>query len=198
MAKMTFKRTPPESGIVEAVLKRSVIMDVVHLLPTHRSKRWRKRDPQLINRVFVHHSGALGSEGFKGMRGSARYSVSDTPKKKGWAGFAYTYWLADLADLMPNGKLVIYRGNPDEARTYHTGGKANTRGTAFCFQGNRTRISPSEEQLIMGVDLVAHLRKRHTLASPDPFCPHSGSKPYGGTGKQTCPGSYIEQWIDAL
>jgi hypothetical protein len=190
---MTWKRQPPDRAKYEADLgSRVALLDVSHLLPTHETKRWSARDTSKIIRCYVHHSGADGADGYAGMAGSARYSSTATKDKPAWAGFAYTYWHADVPDLLPDGRLVVYRGNPDHLRTFHTGGPANRHGVAQCFQGDRSKKPPSPEQVECFDALSGWLRERHALADADPFCPHSGSKRYGGSGKSTCPGPFIE------
>ena len=191
--------TLPETAIFETELTDTVaIYDVSHLLPVHDRKTYKTRDAGGICRAYVHHSGALGADGFKGVAGSARYST----QHKGWAGLAYHLWLADTPDVDDKGRSVIYRGNADQVRCYHTGGKANTHGLGVCVQGNRTTIPPSTEQLVMLDALLPWLISRFDLElgnGPDRgLSYHSESALWGGSGKRTCPGPHLESYVDAV
>ncbi len=199
---MKFLRTPPKYAVVEAVLGRVVIYDVAHLLPKHKVKKWRTRRGDIV-RCYVHHSGRDGAEGFDGFRNSASYSTRKKRRRngtmmEGWAGTPYTFWIPDLPDLDPEGRIIVYRGNPDEMRTYHTGGRANTHGVSWCFQGNRTKKGPSPEQVEAWKAFVPYATRRYGLRLEEswaPFCPHSASRKWGGSGKKACPGPFIERLV---
>lgn len=201
------RKAPPMGAVFEAQLAAGVALyDVAGLLPVHRTKRYRTRAVEDIWRCYIHHSGAAGpdgapdaTDGFGGMLGSARYVVEDDDHH--WPGFAYTYWLSADPDVDDVGNLCAYRGSPDELRTYHTGGDANTHGIAVCFQGDRTRTPPTAEQLAMADALLPWLVDRHELALDDDtegLSTHSRSRRFGGTGKPSCPGPYLEAYVEAL
>lgn len=188
---------PNEAEFEARVAGGVVLYDVVKALPRHKVKRYRDRD-EPIERVFTHHSGALGRAGFEGMAASARYVVSPKRpwKKNGdWPGFAYTYWLAYKADTDRQGNLVIYRGNHDETRSNHTGG-TNDNSIAVVWQGNTTKKPPSSDQIEMAEAFYPWLVERHKATLVQPALSfHAEAGKYGGRSKRTCPGSHLEMWL---
>lgn len=177
-----------------------VLVDVSDTLPRHATKRWGRRPLQGIRRLYVHHSGALGRPGLEGMRASAQYEIDhrdgDKPEP-GWPGFAYHFWLPHAEDRDAEGRLVVYRGNPDAARTYHTGGPCNVHGIGLCLQGNLTSTGPSVAQATALGALLPWLLARHQLQLPDGLSWHSDSARFGGTGKPSCPGPAVVAWLRA-
>ena len=86
---------PPTDAVHEAALgvaadgREVALYDVVELLPTHPTKRYRRRRSPIVEQ-YLHHSGRLiAGDPFRHMVISARYSVrhDDMP------GFAYTTWV---------------------------------------------------------------------------------------------------------
>jgi hypothetical protein len=177
-----------------------VLQDVTDALPRHPTKRWARRPLAGIRRLYVHHSGALGREGYEGMAASARYEIrhrdGDKPEP-GWPGFAYHFWLPHDGTRDGAGRLVVYRGNPDAARVYHTGGRCNVHGIGVCLQGNLTRTGPSPSQVELLEALLPWLLERYRLTLPDGLSWHSDSKRFGGTGKPACPGPAVVRWLEA-
>ncbi|MEO0326790.1 MAG: peptidoglycan recognition family protein [Myxococcota bacterium] len=194
------KSDVPKGASFEGELALGIALwDVSHLLPT-RGKGYPRR-PGTIDLFATHHSGRLGSPGFAGMHASARYSTSVVRdketgkiKKSGWPGFAYTFWLPFHDARDAEGRRVVYRGNPDDRRTYHTGGKANDRGVACVWQGNLTNVAPSKHQVECAEALYPWAGIRYGLTRED-FIGHSESKPFGGTGKKACPGPNVLEWL---
>lgn len=180
-----------------------VLLDVVDELPVHRRKRWKARPVDGIERLYVHHSGRLGRDGLDGFKASAAYSSRDKqPRRKGgkvragWPGTAYQVWLP-YNPVLTDGALTAFRGNPDDRRTYHTGGEANTHGWSICLQGNTSvdGISDSQVELLEG--LLPWALERFGLELPDGLSWHSDSKRFGGSGKASCPGSAAVAWLTA-
>lgn len=226
----------PEGAIFEADLGADqfgcawALYDVSHLLPVNPKGGYPTRvegigtkpkyskdkaltaDDVKIVRVYNHHSGAKGSDGFAGLKASVGYSIRDKKKKrklksgprkgesveyteKGWPGGPYTFWLCVKADRDAEGRKVIYRGNPDELRTYHTGSQANDHGLGLAWQGNLTTVKPSKDQLGGASVLFPHLHAKHDLAQHKPFSFHSESEEFGGSGKPSCPGPHVEKFV---
>lgn len=177
-----------------------VLLDVTAELPRHPTKRWARRSLQGIRRVYVHHSGALGRPGLAGMQASARYEIEhrdgDKPEP-GWPGFAYHFWMPFEPMVDEGGSLVMYRGNPDAVRTYHTGGPCNVHGLGLCLQGDLTRQGPSASQQTLLTAFLPWVLAQHRLSLPDGLSWHSESGRFGGTGKPSCPGAPTVAWLSA-
>jgi hypothetical protein len=181
--------TLPKGAELEARIAGGVhLWDVSHLLP--RAKRT-KRDEGGIDRLFVHHSGALGRAGFDGALASARYVVS----KRGFPGPAYAYWVPAEDYRDDEGALVVLRLNADSERSWHTGGKANDRGVAVALQGSTTArpMTHSHEECLEA--LIPWCAARYSLPMPKGLSWHSRAKADGGRSKATCPGKGAEAWL---
>ncbi|MEM1415952.1 MAG: peptidoglycan recognition family protein [Myxococcota bacterium] len=197
-------RVVPKGAHIEAELAPDIVLvNVVGQLPTARGGYPLRPIPvELIDLLASHHSGALGKPGFIGMLRSAQYSTSWKLRRgkrmRPWPGFAYTFWtpfhdvrLGQLGD----GPRVMYRGNEDERRTYHTGGVANDRGVANCFQGNLSKTPMSRHQIECAEAFYPWAMKRYPQLTPERLVGHSESKPFGGTGKKACPGPHVLEWV---
>jgi hypothetical protein len=178
----------PDGALLEAVLDGVVIYDVSHCLPQHATKRYIKRNPEDISVVFHHHSGALGRAGYEGLAASARYVVNHND----WPGCSYTFWLPFVPERDSHGNIVIYRGQPDTARSFHTGGDANRVGIAVCWQGNLSTQVPSAEQYQAAEALELYVRERY---GPLAVSTHAESKLWGGSGRASCPGPNVTRWL---
>ena len=179
--------TIPDGALYEADLGSNVALyDVSFLLPVHRAKKYRARHVGAVVEQFVHHSGRLGRPGFAGMYNSARYVVN----QRGWPGIAYHTWISREPVYDEAGHSVIFRGQPDTARTHHAGKGPNDRAIAHCLQGNTSRLPPSDFQLYCLGALIAWYRERdvfgiygHCEAGAD------------GHSKATCPGSHAMAFL---
>lgn len=166
------------------------LWDASAALPRHRDwKGWPARR-HAIERVYTHHSGALGRPGYLGLKHSAQYSA------RRWPTTPYHYWIPYEAAYDPQGNLVCYRANPDTARSYHTGGPANSHGVAVCWQGDLTHKVPSDSQYEVAEALYPWLVERLGLTRPDQLSYHAESAQYGGSGKPTCPGPAVTRWVE--
>lgn len=181
----------PADGKLEARLGPNVLLvDVVDQLPRARPYPMRKSE---IDRLIVHHSGALGRDGYAGIEASARYAI--TPKKpdgtggRGFPGFSYTFWAPFNAPR--SGPLVLYRGNYDNVRSNHTT-KFNNRGVAIVLQGNLTKRAPSTAQIAILEAFLPWAIARYELSLPDELVWHSlvGKK-------RACPGGPTVAWLEA-
>jgi hypothetical protein len=190
-------RRPPKGAILEAVLnERVVIYDVSHLLPTNPRKRIELRNPHKIVRFFLHKSGIPGRAGFAGLLASVKYLVRrKVLGGRNFPGAAYTWWLPRRPDRDQHGRLVIYRCNRDEVRSWHTGGDANDTGVAAVVQGNPSRFKLTWQQKLMLAALLPYVQQRYALSTVQPVSTHSRSKIFGGTGKRVCPGKHAEKWL---
>lgn len=169
------------------------LYDVSHLLPRHKTKRYEMRTAPTLPVAFVHHSGALGRAGLDGVIASARYAIrepSEGRRKTVFPGLAYHYWVPYRAVHDEDGRLVVYLGNHETLRSWHTGGEAND-GIGVCLQGNLTvrKISASQVECLEA--LLPWLGVGTTRA----LSWHSESGSYGGSGKPSCPGRSAEAWL---
>lgn len=182
----------------EQIADGLALYDASAIMPRRERKR-RRRDPAKVRLLFVHHSGALGRAGVDGAWASANYMVNRRKRKNGTLlkapGPGYTFW-APYEDLYDDRqRLVVLRLNPDDERSYHTGRRANDIGDGLCLQGNTTArpLSHSHEEILEG--FIPWWAKRKGASFPDCLSMHSESKPYGGSGKRTCPGKSAEAWL---
>lgn len=180
----------PRDAKLESSLSNTVALyDVSHLLK--RKVKEEKRDVSKIVRVYHHHSGADGRAGFDGLSASARYVVDS----RGFPGPAYTYWLAFEPDTDPAGRMVVYRCNADDIRSWHTGAKANAHGIAIAWQGNLGARKPSAAQREMAEALMAYVTARHGLTMPLGVSYHAEADKFGGRAKASCPGPHVTAWV---
>ena len=182
--------------IFEAELAGGVhLWDASHLMPRYEPKR-KQRQEIGIDRLFFHHSGALGRAGLAGALASARYVV----RKRRFPGPAYTFWLPaeDLRDK--SGALCVLRLNDDAERSWHTGSakgevSANVRGVAACFQGNTTSKPLTRSHMECAEALIPWCVNRYGLTLPDGLSFHAEASTSGGRDKKACPGKHGEAWV---
>ncbi len=185
--------TIPDGAIFEADLGDGVALyDVSHLLPKNPRKRQRKRDVAGIVRVYVHKSGGIGKPGYEGLLGSTRYVV----QRRGFPCSAYTFWASRVPDVDAEGRLVLYRANLDDTRSWHTGRQCNDHGVALSLQGNPSKHPLTAKQKRLAAAGLAYCTARYSLSDDTPIGTHSDSKRFGsGKSKKTCPGIRAEQWL---
>lgn len=187
----------PKEAKLEKVLPGGVaIYDVSHLLPEPANPRYDVRPNGIdIIRVFFHHSGAYGNDGFRGALGSVRYVI----QQRNFGAPPYHFWLSYKPDVDENGNIVIYRLGKDEKRCWHTGARANDNGVGVAWQGNLSpggTGKPSDEQYKMAEALTGWLIGRYNLELPDGLSFHSEAKKWGARkNKRSCPGPYVEKWV---
>jgi len=178
--------------IFEAELAGGVhLWDASHLMPRYEPKR-KQRQEIGIDRLFFHHSGALGRAGLAGALASARYVV----RKRRFPGPAYTFWLPaeDLRDK--SGALCVLRLNDDAERSWHTGGDANDRGVAAVFQGNTTSKPLTHSHVECAEALIPWCVNRYSLTLPEGVSWHSRATIDGAPrNKKACPGKHAEAWL---
>lgn len=190
--------TLPDDAVFEAQVAGGVALwDVTDVLPRHKTKRYGvRREP--VRRLFTHHSGALGRNGYEGMAASARFVTrAKLLGGRGWAGFAYTFWFARVPDLDARGNLVIYRGNRDETVSNHTGG-TNHNSASVVWQGNSSKLAPSDAQIEMAEAFYPWWLERHRQTlGVEPLSFHGEAGKHGGRSKRSCPGMYVEGFLTA-
>lgn len=174
--------------IFEAQLAGGIALyDVSDVLPRHKAKNYRNRPVADIVRQYHHHSGALGLPGLPGAAGAARYRI----RKSGWPGHPYHFWLSYQADRDEQGRIVVYRCQPDAVLCYHTGG-LNGGGLGICWQGNLTKRPPSSDQIEAAEALIPWLIERYPGIG---ISWHSEAARWGGRSKPACPGPFVEDWL---
>lgn len=187
----------PKKAILEAVLPGNIaIYDVSHLLPKPRVWRFNKRPRGTkIQRLFFHHSGRYGKDGYKGAYNSIKYTI----RERDFGARAYHFWLSYKPDKDNVGNIVIYRLAPDAERAWHTGQKANDNGLGIAFQGNLSPGNtgkPSSDQIKMAEALVNWNIERHNITLPNGLSFHSEAKKWGAKkNKASCPGPYVVKWV---
>lgn len=196
------------------------LADVTDLLPRHATRRWSKRTKP-VSRVYFHKSGKLGAAGLQGAINSARYCVTKReyprdPKNPGWAGMPYTFWIPfrplSLVDLrletnrswetrsagLHSMSTVVFRCQPDDLVSWHTGGNANQIGVGVCFQGNSTVDGLSENQIEIAEAIIPWLFERYGIGLPEGLSWHSDKSEYGPPKtKPVCPGAAAVAWLEA-
>lgn len=190
--------------IYEAQLNEHVVLyDATGALFTHERKRWSQRDVRGIQQVYLHASGAMGRDGFAGLLAhSHTMSKYAGSKRDGWPGSPYTFWIPKKPERDDLGRRIVYRCNPDEARTYHTGGRANHTGLSVAFQGQihpdlpKYSGPPSKDQFVCSRALLDSLKDTHLgLRGKSWALGHCESGPHGGNPKSTCPGPHVMDWL---
>lgn len=166
---------------------RVALWDATDILPSGKS-RYPKRPEGDIRVCFFHHSGATGKDGYDGLLASTRYVV----RKRGWSGCPYTFWVPRVPDVDESGRMIVYRCNRYDARSWHTGRNANGIGIAVCFQGNLSKTPPTEEQFEMAAALVQIIKEDFPGIE---WSFHSEADWYGGRRKKACPGPFVESWV---
>jgi hypothetical protein len=172
-----------------------VVQDISSLLPRHKTKRYGKRR-SVIERIYIHHSGRLGSDGVDGPINSTRYIISR--RKDPFAGAPYHFWIPYnmICAEDEDRSYIIYRLQQDEVRSWHTGGKANSHGIGVALQGNTSTNGLSDFQEECLEALVPWLLDRFGLHLPDGLSYHAEADKYGGKRKSACPGVEATEWIN--
>ena len=159
------------------------LWDATGILPQGSGKYRARRKP--IDRLIIHHSGALGSPGINGIISSAMYVVAH----RGWPGFAYTFWVPYHRVRDDKKRIIVYRGNEDVTRSFHTSG-SNERGVAVCLQGNLTNRGPTRAQVEVLEALIPWAFDHYGFDSPECLTWHSEIG-----RKKSCPGAPTVKWL---
>jgi hypothetical protein len=171
-----------------------------------RKGKFGTRDPDAIDTIIAHKSGANGPAGFAGLEASVRFVVYH----RGWEGAAYTFWVPRTCERDDAGRLVVYRAQSDEVQSWHTGHGMNQTGVGIGFQGNydgewdllasgmpKIDRMPTQDQIFAApllVDWVHENYPKTTLGKRE-----DGSWGLTGHwehGKRVCPGDYWRAWIE--
>lgn len=216
----------PESPFIEAVIDDPdggpgiVIIDVSAEIANYaegktiaakrdgkkRKRKFSRRDPDKIDTLIIHKSGGNGPPGFRGALATTGYVVYH----RGWHGAAYTFWASRELDRDPEGRLVIYRLQPDTVRSWHTGGRMNNVGIALGIQGNydgqwdllssglpRIEREPTEDQwyaLPLFCDWVERTYPFIVFEQEDED-DDFGLTGHWEHGKPVCPGDALRVWV---
>lgn len=188
----------PTKARLEAVVAPGVALyDVSALLPKGRHRRATRRPAgQRIDAAFIHHSGALGMPGFEGLRRAVLFMT----QQRDFPESGYHGWIPRDPVRDPEGRLVLLRALPDESRGWHTGAKANDRGTGWSLQGNTSKLALSPSQVEVLEALIPWLAEHHgwTWADIRSWLGwHSAAARWGGRPKPACPGRDAERWLRA-
>ena len=189
------KLLPDEARFDELIAPGLALYDVSHLLPRGKHRRATKRPKgQRIDAAFVHHSGALGMGGFEGLRRSVDFMV----RQRDFPESGYHGWIPRDPVRDAEARLVLFRALHDSARGWHTGGKANDRGTGWSLQGNTSKLplSPSQVEILEG--LIPWLCEHYgwTWADIRSWLGwHSIGARWGGRPKPACPGRSAEAYL---
>lgn len=190
---------PSEENLVGEIAGGVHLHDVSALMP-RRPSLAKTRDVEAIDRLFVHHSGALGKPGVAGAWGSANYVVNQRKNARGkpahFPGPAYTLWVPAETLRDSHGAIVVLRLNADEERSWHTGARANDRGVAVVLQGNTTSqpLTWSHEECLEAV--IPWCVTRYGLEMPEGLSWHADAKKDGARkNKPACPGKHAEAWL---
>jgi len=171
------------------------LWDVSRLLPRHPHRKRKDERPKSarIERVYVHHSGALGKPGYRGAENAVLYVVGE----RGFPGAPYHFWLPHRGERDKSGRLVVLRLAEDEYRAWHSGAKANDHGLGVALQGDLAKSGPSSSQVELLEALLPWLLDRHGLRKTLPLSlsMHSEAGLFGGRSKPTCPGKPTEEWV---
>jgi len=179
----------PCGAIFEADLGGGVALyDVSHALPTHASKKYPIRT-RAVEGVVVHHSGADGADGFLGLVNHASYCVEHSD----WAGAAYHVWVSGTADRDGEGRIAVYRANPDETLAWATGG-CNEITMGLGFQGDLSERMMTPDQRAAFEPLVGWMLSRHSLRTMA-LGLHSEAHRWGGRPKASCPGPFLTEMV---
>ena len=163
------------------------LVDISASLPRHETLRYRIRvnEPEVL---IVHHTGAdNGLDGEAAWQATARYHIAPrTAAPQGWPGIAYHY------GICRRGAPCLYRFASEPTIRYHSGSRANRRGSALVLQGHLGQDPlTSGQEVALGAALGWWLSEHpgsvigwHAIASR-----------WGGRDKRACPGRYAVEWL---
>lgn len=189
-----------DSAPTEAATQVIRVVDVSAVLPSSRERSYSKRDPSKISEINLHQTEGNTKPPPGGLMATAEYFIApDVDGKgssgRGWPGFAYTFYVPFQPPRDADGRLVVYRCQPDDVRSYHTRDRDRV-GVAIAFQGTFRSVDggkgdPAPDQVTAGEALIRHLLDRYHLDELDLYA-------HRDWGKRCCPGSELEILIDML
>ncbi len=146
------------------------VIDITAELPTHPTRKYRRRALRDIKRIVIHHSATdTGTpEAF------ARYHV----EKQGWPGCSYHYVITKAG--------LVYKCQEASAITYHAAG-ANKDSLGVCMVGNFDNYDPPLVQLRACMELCISLCHAYGIPGERVI----GHREVPGTTK-SCPGKRID------
>lgn len=185
---------PIDAKRVGEIAPGIALYDVSHLLPKHDWKKWHRRNPKKIKRLYIHHSGADHPDrhGFDALKDSAFYSVAHLE----WPGTAYQFWASRFADRTLHRELVLYQANRLHFRTWHTGFLANGHGISLALEGNTSKQGLTHDQREILEAFIPYARK-FGIRLPKGLSGHWEACRFGGKCKKSCPGDAAKAWVTA-
>ena len=203
------KRTEWESDDFRLVVLAGLPRSPAFPRGSHTTSAFTQVPGRPITEIFVHHSGGPFRHGLSAPVGIAAFCAAPVKVDvhgrhigggRGWPGCPYTYIIPSTLEVV-DGKFELYRVWDDSWRTWHTGGKHNTRGVGICMTGwfasrhsssdsDSARLQPDSIAMTALEQLVHNfLVPRHGLdVSTDLFG-------HFDVGKPACPGDFLEQWV---
>lgn len=130
------------------------LRDVSQLLPAERAPR---RALSRIRCVYVRHSGTTGRPGLAGLQVHTALALRAyrLPCAPGH------FWLPNESESIVRAQDAVLRIAPDDWRTPHTGGRADTHGLGILVQGDLDARPMSELQQHGLHALLGWIRKRY-------------------------------------
>ena len=163
-----------------------------------------RREP--IESIIVHQSAGARRYGEDAAVRIARFHAGPPKYRdgrrvgggRGWPGIGYTFVVPTIPDTR-DGKLEVFRTQPDSAHTYHTGRGWNARGVAVCVAGtyrsrhslatNSDPYAPDTLAMTAMIELIEdYLLPRYQLGG-------EALRGHFDAGKPACPGDFLEQWV---
>jgi len=162
--------------------KKFKFKDIRSSLPTHKTRKWKRRKLSNILEIIVHHSAIKSKEGVKEIKTIAKYHVS--PKnhisKRGCPGICY-HWMIDK-------KGIIYKTSDHENITWHCR-RHNYKSIGICLLGKFGKEQiPTLKQLQSLEKLLDYLLSMLKLNNFNIFC----HRDFRNT---ICPGDLVYYYI---
>jgi len=152
-------------------------------LPTHKTKKYPKRDLSKISHIDIHHS-ASPQENYRGIetiKGFARFHVNG----HGWPGIGYHYVID------PDG--VIYKTGDDGESRWSVGGN-NSYTISIMMIGRLDTEKPTDKQYAAALGLAKVVSDAYSV----PVKNVKGHKEYPGHSSNTCPSIDMDDFRNDL
>ncbi len=178
---------------------------VLHDLPRSRTRSYKRRRGT-IQEVVIHQSAGARRVGEDAAVRIARFhtqppKIRDGRKVgggKGWPGIGYTFVVPSVVDVR-DGKAEVYRTQPDDLHTYHTGRGWNARAVGVCVAGTyrsrHVKATQDDPYAPDGLALEALEELVHAYLLPRYGLKAEDLRGHFDAGKPGCPGDYLEQWV---
>lgn len=177
-------------------------------VPAHH--RYCKRNVP-AKKLFIHQEDGGYAPGWRGLVNCAAFIVRDPAYKngrwtgagRGWPGFCYPYYAPHKLERTPEGKLILFKCQPDDEVCWHTAGH-NGEATAIGFQGHfaakargsnwvpykGTTGQPSHDQmLVLRKAWEEYFKPKYGMSDGDVYGHAEAKYP-----KPACPGDRLLAW----